>query len=411
MDLFGFSTSHVIWMLGFILDNTYISYNGNYYIQTTGIGTGLHSSGAYADIIIDDLYTITIDKSPIKPIGNGNYVDDAVVIWPDSRETLQKFKEELDSVWGSVNFELEIDEGDGIPFLDMLLKKAADGSVKYSFYQKPTNSGKFLHFSSHCSTSVKTNIVRNEAKRIYQSCSDKTEVWKHLEKITGDFEKSGYPLLLIRQNILAGIALAKSGPRSNKSKPENSHVLKVPYVSETHSRLLKSSLKRCGLENVRLVTTPGTALRSTLKKKQSMKCSDTRCALCCADFPCKARHHVYSMSCNICAANGKEELYIGASRRRPIHRLKEHEASTRLWNTRSSLGVHMKEKHPELEPSASEKAKLRGKVDMTTFLQTFTPSILRYGKDTFDVFLNEGLEIKEKKPSINTMSYNGFIFT
>ena len=97
--------------------------------ETSFFGTGLHSSGAYANIIIDDLYTTVINKSSMNPIGNGNYVDDAVVIWPHIRQTLQKFKEDSNSVWDSVNFELEIDEGDGIPFLDMLLRKAADGSV------------------------------------------------------------------------------------------------------------------------------------------------------------------------------------------------------------------------------------------------------------------------------------------
>ena len=46
---------------------------------------------------------------------------------------MDKFKEDLSSVWDSVNFELEVDEGEGIPFLDMLLSKAADGRIKYSF--------------------------------------------------------------------------------------------------------------------------------------------------------------------------------------------------------------------------------------------------------------------------------------
>ena len=411
LDLYGFSITHVIWMLGFLLENTYISYNGNHYIQTSGIGTGLHSSGAYADIIIDDLYTNVIQKSSIKPIGNGNYVDDAVVIWPNTRETLDQFKNDLSSVWDSVDFELEVDEGDGIPFLDMLLSKAADGRIKYSFYQKPTNSGKYLHFSSHCSTAIKTNIVRNEAKRVHRACSDKVDVWNHLEKIKSDFTKSGYPMQLIRENILAGLKLAEGSQDTKRSRAETNHILKVPYVSEVHSRVLRTTLKKCGLEDVRLVTTPGTALRSVIKRKTPKECSDETCTLCSAGYPCKASHHVYQMSCNICESSGTGATYIGASRRRPIHRLKEHESSTRLWNDRSSLGLHMIEKHPELEPTAAEKLKLRRKVDMAGFFKKFNPSIIHHGRDTFDVFLNEGLKIREENPSINTMSYNGFIFT
>ena len=246
---------------------------------------------------------------------------------------------------------------------------------------------------------------------MHRACSDKGDVWDHLEKIKSDFTKSGYPMQLIRENILAGLALAEGSPDTKRNKTEPHHILKVPYVSEVHSRVLRTTLKKCGLENVRLVTTPGTALRSVIKKKSPRECSDETCTLCSAGYPCKASHHVYQMSCNICEASGTGATYIGASRRRPIHRLKEHESSTRLWNDRSSLGMHMMEKHPELEPLATDKIKLRRKVDMAGFFKKFTPSIIHHGRDTFDVFLNEGLKIREENPSINTMSYNGFIFT
>ena len=146
----------------------------------------------------------------------------------------------------------------------------------------------------------------------------------------------------------------------------------------------------------------------------SRKCHDTNCCLCNIGFSCKAGHHVYSFGCNFCNKSTtitNEQLYNGASRRRPIRRLKEHEASTRLWNKRSALGIHMINNHPDLQPTTEQLKNLKGKVDFGTFLTRFTPSILYHGKDTLDVFINEGLYIRDNKPKMNNNLSNGFVFT
>ena len=46
LNMYGFKADHVIAMLEFIFQNTHIKYGEKHYIQTEGIGTGLHSSGA-----------------------------------------------------------------------------------------------------------------------------------------------------------------------------------------------------------------------------------------------------------------------------------------------------------------------------------------------------------------------------
>ena len=49
------------------------------------------------------------------------------------------------------------------------------------------------------------------------------------------------------------------------------------------------------------------------------------------------------------------------------------------------------------------------KVDFKNLFSNFTPQIIKHGKDTLDLFIQEGLAIRASKPTINTMSTNGFV--
>ena len=165
---------------------------------------------------------------------------------------------------------------------------------------------------------------------------------------------------------------------------------------------MRTILARAGLENVKLVTTPGRSVESVIKKPTCLTCSDTECVLCSNNYPCRPKHQV---QCNLCQ-NGPQQSYIGASRRRPIHRLKEHEASSRRFNNRTSIGQHMKKHHSDLEPD-----NITRKVNLPNFFTIFTPNIVERGKDTLDTFIREGLTIRQKNPTMYNMQGNGFVFT
>ena len=182
INMFGFKVNHVITMLEFIFKNTYIMYGEQYYIQVEGIGTGLHTSGAYAEIIVDYIYTNAVKQSPIKPSGLSCYVDDSLTIWPGNRITFIEFRNLLGTFWQTMKFEEVIDDGSGVPCLDMRFYKDASNKIQHDFYQKPTNSGRYMHYNSHCSMALKVNLVRTEAARVYRCCSIKDgTMWKHIK--------------------------------------------------------------------------------------------------------------------------------------------------------------------------------------------------------------------------------------
>ena len=117
----------------------------------------------YAEIIIDHTYITVIEEEEpnITPLSLSNYMDDSLIIWTGSQQSFLKFKDLLGNIWPSVKFEEEIEEGvNGITFLDMRIKRNSNNKITHTFYQKPTHSGTYLHYSSHCALYTKINIIR-----------------------------------------------------------------------------------------------------------------------------------------------------------------------------------------------------------------------------------------------------------
>ena len=79
--MFGFEPHHIATMLRFVLENTYVEFEGEYFVQVSGIGTGNHSSGAYAEIIADNTYSQARARTGLSPSLLTTYVDDAWSIW------------------------------------------------------------------------------------------------------------------------------------------------------------------------------------------------------------------------------------------------------------------------------------------------------------------------------------------
>ena len=85
-----------------------------------------------------------------------------------------------------------------LSFLDLLIE-IRHGELSYELFQKPTHSGQYLHFASHCPLLIKTksNIVASESKRILELCSSMNRAWPHLEKLRSNLVTSGYPVELV----------------------------------------------------------------------------------------------------------------------------------------------------------------------------------------------------------------------
>ena len=143
----------------------------------------------------------------------------------------------------------------------------------------------------------------------------------------------------------------------------------------------------------------GQEIKNIIKKKPKNPCN---CILCKNGTNCTTSNIVYKATCKHC-----NEDYLGASGRPSGVIFREHGASIRKKDTRSSLSIHLKEKHPRNAPRTREKG--TAALDHKCLLNNYTMSIISKQKDQLATYLVEGLEIQKQNPKINGMSGNGFI--
>ena len=263
-----------------------------------------------------------------------------------------------------------------------------DNTMSYEFYQKPTHSNRYLDYLSHTPEQTKINIIISEARRIINNCSLREKAFPHLENLRQHLLNSNYPIRIINKYITLALDTPRPTPNLNKEY-SNCFFLRIPYVNESFTRIIKKHAKASNL-NIKVVVKAGI----NIKDKVTSNPSNCNCLSCKNNFPCTARDMVYKAKCKHC-----NESYIGATGRPGKQRFKEHAASVRRENDATSIGKHVLEKHPEIDLYETR--------DISNY---FEFSILKHCKDTLQTFLSEDILIKTQKPLINNAMGNGFTF-
>ena len=301
-----------------------------------------------------------------------------------------------------MNFTSEEPSGNKISFLDVQLTTTHDG-ITHELYQKPTHSGKYLPYSSHCEERIKWNIAKSETRRILSLCSHKGLAWPHLENLRLNLIASGYPSEKVTTTILKQIESPPNSPADTTTNWDNSYILRVPYCNEATTRMLRNKLKKSHLP-IKLVTTSGSSIADVVKRqlKQRVAASEPcDCILHEHGIPCNNSHVVYQATCQHC-----QKRYIGQTGRPLLQRLGEHENSTRMGNDKTPLGEHLSEEHPENvlgEPA-------RGRRNWESFLQNYKVEVIGRSRDTLGTYILENQEIKTNAPELNTQLGNGYVY-
>ena len=395
IDLLGFDIEGIIRLLSFCLHHTYLEFRGKYFRQLNGVGTGSHTSPVYSEIIVDYIYKNAIEIVSLD-ICPSLYMDDGWLHWAWGMDEFHRFHDALNSIFpAEINFTYELEEERTINFLDMTITRK-DDSFQYEFYRKPTHSGKYMDYTNHCPEATKLNIISSETRRVLDCCSEISLAWKHLETVRASFLASNYPEGVVAKRMIREVDDHVNQRTGTKSKVEYDYVIKVPYVSEAFTRIIKRSIRDLGI-SARVVPTSGRSIGTYIRDHGTNICE---CALCKQGMKCKERHVVYEAVCRICDYN-----YIGVCNRWLEKRLSEHEASIRLENQRTTLGAHVTQHTADQysTPFCTEKP------NMENLLDSYTVNKIDKGKDTIEAFIKEGLRIREKKPMLNEKLENGWV--
>ena len=73
------------------------------------------------------------------------YVDNTFVVWSHGEDELERFLSQINNVHPWIQFMIEMDGGQQLLFLNILVLHRADGSLGHKDYKKPTHTDRYLH--------------------------------------------------------------------------------------------------------------------------------------------------------------------------------------------------------------------------------------------------------------------------
>nr|VZI31451.1 unnamed protein product [Spirometra erinaceieuropaei] len=318
---------HIIELLELCL-KTFFTFNGQVYEQKKGTPMGSPLSGLIAEAVLQRLERLVFSSYP--PKFWARYVDDTFVII--KRNDVQDFKALLNSIFPDIQFTMEEEADNRLPFLDVQVTKLADGNIKTTVYRKATNTRRILHFRSNHPVGHKRSCVRTLFQRTQTHCSDDDDRKKEVRYLRGLFEANGYTKSFIRK------CLRKShSGRSNEEKPKLwLSIAYVKNVSEATSRILKPF-------GIGVAHKPAATIRQQIMRPKDPLPVTEQSAV------------VYSIPCQDCDAR-----YVGETGKRLGTRLHEHQLAINRKDKLSLVYGHTLERN---HCFAFEKASVIGRAN------------------------------------------------
>ena len=157
------NSDDIIELLKFVLTTTYFSFRGQIYRQIFGAAMGSPVSAIVANLFMEWLEGEAMATAPldIKPKLWRRYVDDVLEIIKEGKtERLTQHLNTIDPT-GSIKLTYEEESDRKIPFLDTLIVRKEDGSVKLLVYRKKTHTDQYLNFQSQHPLHQKARCHKN----------------------------------------------------------------------------------------------------------------------------------------------------------------------------------------------------------------------------------------------------------
>nr|VZI38973.1 unnamed protein product [Spirometra erinaceieuropaei] len=156
-----------------------------------------------------------------KPQFWARYVDDTSVII--DRDKINYYAEVLDSVIPDLQFTMEEEVGDKLPFLDVLVCRQPNSKQAKSVYRKPTNTLKMLGYNSNHPLQHKRSCVLTLHRRVKTHCITPAAKLDEIKLLQELFRANGYPRAFTERS-------RKQPKRRNEEQSQSNSWRSIPYI-------------------------------------------------------------------------------------------------------------------------------------------------------------------------------------
>ena len=297
---------------------------------------------------------LAITSAPTPPSVWYRYVDDTFV--KIRKDAVDDFTHHINSLDPHIKFTSELEKEGQLAFLDTLVTRRDDGTIKVAIYRKATHTDQYLDFHSHHPLEHKLSVIRTLMNRADTTVTEPGDLAEEHNHIKQALRICGY------KDWTFTSASIKSKPNPvpvSSDKPPQRHVYATLPFIEGISNKLRRAYQEVG------VTTsfkPHKTLRKLLVAPKDKPPHD------------QTSGTVYKFKCGGCTST-----YIGESGRPLGKRIKEH-CSVRKLST-SAISEHIRPTNHQFDPEQVE--------------------ILAKETKDFPRRVLEAIYIKQQEPSLN----------
>ena len=333
------SVDDIMDLLEFILTTTYMTFRGQIYNQKFGTAMGSPVSPIIANIVMEHLEQLAIATAPIecKPRFFKRYVDDILeIITRGQEDQLTEHLNQVDDT-GSLKFTYECEQDGKIPFLDTLIVRKPDGSVKLLIYRKPTHTNQYLNFQSAHPLYHKLGVIRTLLDRNEKVVTEEPDRVIEESTIKSALKVCGYPEWSFNKvKKQMSKPKAKVNKKTTVSDRKSATSVTLPYiqgVTESVQRILRK-------HNISSAVRPHTSLKKMLVHPKDKLDSDDKAGV------------VYEIPCANC-----KKTYIGETGRKFGTRKKEHKTEAdKSGSQKYTRSARKESQSTELKSSIAEHA-------------------------------------------------------
>lgn len=299
--------------LKIVIENCCFQFEGTFYKQIFGAPMGSPSSPVFADLVLEILEDVVINKLGFRLPFFWRYVDDILTAVPEDK--VDQILKAFNDYNPHVQFTIEKESNQKISFLELDIIR--DGcSIKLDWYHKPSWSGRYMNFESHLPLTYKKNTVSLLTEKILV-LSDPEFHEKNFQLLRNTLNSNGYPSKLTEDIIRkTKLKVAEKDSRSNVNQvPVHGLQQDKPTVAIPYTKGLFENLRAICRERFSVVGKGN----NNVKKFCFSKLKDKTIKM-------EQSNVVYKVTCS-CGA-----IYIGQTKQKLKKRMYQHKYNARIKN-------------------------------------------------------------------------------
>lgn len=170
----------------------------------------------------------SLESRPLRPTWWKQFVDDSNIKRTHGKKKLNRFFMRLNSISPEIKFTMELEENMIIPFLDVLIIRKEDGSLRNKVFRKSIHTESYLHAKSHHHSSKNFGFLNTMAIRSLR-ISDFEHLDEDKKHLVSAFKGIGYKEKEIKRAIQRDERRVLSQEPKAQDQPQCGRVF-LPYI-------------------------------------------------------------------------------------------------------------------------------------------------------------------------------------